>query len=276
MYLTHFKLQQYPFKLTPNTEFFCDLPTHQSALNVLLLGLNSGEGFIKIIGEVGSGKTLLCRKLLNSLDEKFISAYIPNPDLEPMELRKTFAHELGIKVTDRMGQNKLRQLLLEKLLAIKAENRRVVLIVDEAQALYDESLEALRLLTNYETETDNLLQIVLFGQPELNARLAQHRFRQFNQRITFSYLLGPLNKKELKDYLAHRLSTAGSDCAVFSKKACRMLYKASGGTPRIINIIGHKSLLAAYGLGHRRVKYKAMRQAIKDSHEIVPRRVRIL
>jgi MSHA biogenesis protein MshM len=269
MYLDYFQLTKPPFSLTPNTAFYCDLPNHQAALNVLLFSLNSGEGFIKIIGEVGSGKTLLCRKLLNALGDNCITAYIPNPDLNSNGLRKALMNELGIESAQHDDQTTILALLNEKLTTLHAEGKQVVVIVDEAQALPDQSLETLRLLSNLETESEKLLQIVLFAQPELTFRLKQHKLRQLNQRITFSYYLNPLAPTDLDAYLCHRLTIAGyTKGSLFDAKAQKMLYKASQGIPRIINILCHKALLAAYGQGQRRVGRKAMLRAIKDSQDL--------
>jgi MSHA biogenesis protein MshM len=269
MYLEHFNLQKPPFSLTPNTQFFCNLPGHQEALNVLLFSINSGEGFMKITGEVGSGKTLLCRKLLSELDSSFITAYIPNPDLDADGVRRSFAKELKIRGVSTISQVDLVDLIYKKLVKLRKDGKHVVLIVDEAQALPDKSLEALRLLTNLETESEKLLQIVLFGQPELDLRLSQHNFRQLNQRITFSHKLLPLGRSDMQEYLCHRLVTAGhTKGSMFDKKSCDMLFQVSGGTPRIINILCHKAMLSAYGRGDKMIGKKAMLAAINDSSEL--------
>ena len=270
MYLEHFNITQLPFTLTPNTDFYCSLPGSQMALNVLLFGVQSGEGFIKIVGEVGSGKTLLCRKLLNSLDENYHTAYIPNPDLSPAGLRRMLAQELGVEVHARISSQEALELITRRLVELRAQGKNVALIIDEAQALPDESLEALRLLTNLETEKEKLLQIVLFGQPELDHRLNRHHFRQLKQRITFSYYLQPVKWAELNSYICHRLAVAGyTRGSIFSKRATRLLFKKSQGTPRLINILCHKAMLAAYGRGELVVSYKAMRQATQDTESIV-------
>ncbi len=270
MYLEHFKLTTLPFTLTPNTDFYCDLPGHQAALNVLLVSLNSGEGFIKIVGEVGSGKTLLCRKLLNSLDEdQYVTAFIPNPDLTPKGLRKLLAHELGIDIENYYDQNHILDLINEQLLEFNRQGKRAVLLLDEAQALSDECLEAVRLLTNLETESTKLLQVVLFGQPELDERLNKPSLRQLKQRICFSYNLQPIKRTELEDYIQHRLTKAGHTYGtLFTKKACNLLFKSSRGLPRVINILCHKALMVAYGRGQRKIDHKAMQLAIKDTEDV--------
>ncbi len=266
MYLEHFKLKSAPFSLTPNTEFYCELPSHKEALNVLQISLKSGEGFIKIVGEVGTGKTLLCRLLLNALGDKYVTAYIPNPDLNPDSLRVAFAKEIGIDVDSDICQHSLVDSINQRLLEIHKEGRFVVLLVDEAQALPENCLEAIRLLTNLETEEKKLLQVVLFGQPELDVKLNANSLRQLKQRITFSYRLKPLKPNELDAYLCHRLAKAGYTYGVmFSRKAKKLLYKASGGLPRLVNILCHKALLVAYGRGEGRVNHKAILRAIIDT-----------
>lgn len=270
MYLEHFGLQEKPFSLTPNTHYYCDASSSQEAYNTLMFAIRSGEGFIKIVGEVGTGKTLLCRKLLNSVDEDFITAYIPNPSLNPHNLMKALAQELGIQVPNHSDINHTQNLIKQALLDYNEHDKKVLFIIDEAQALSDESLEMLRLLSNLETESSKLLQIILFGQPELNERLSQYQFRQLNQRIVFSCQLSPLNREELDAYINHRLSVAGNTLGnLFTKKAKDYLYKYSGGKPRIINILAHKALLLAYGKGRYEVSHRDIADAAKDSHDIV-------
>ncbi|MBU1558774.1 MAG: AAA family ATPase [Pseudomonadota bacterium] len=266
MYLAHFKFDAHPFTLTPNTKFFCDLPTYQEALNTILMSLAQGEGFIKIVGEVGSGKTLLCRLLLDRLQGNTVSAYLPNPDLNGREIYKALASELGLSFPEDADKAQLMRLVNAELISLYQAGKRVVLIVDEAQVLSFESYETIRLLSNIETESDKLLQIVLFGQPELDVQLNQPRLRQLKQRITFSYHLRPLSRDELDAYLSHRLSTAGYTWGdLFSKSARSLLYKSSQGIPRLINILAHKALLSAYGRKKTAVKVKEMKLAIRDT-----------
>lgn len=270
MYLEHFKLQQAPFSLTPNTDFYCELPTHQDALAVLLLSLKEGEGFIKIVGEVGTGKTLICRMLLNQLSCEYVVAYIPNPDLDSDGLRRAVAYELGIKNNQSASSHELLEMINQRLKQFHKEGKKPVLIIDEAQALPDECLEAVRLLTNLETEAKKLLQVVLFGQPELDLKLRQSRLRQLRQRITFSYNLKPLAKKQLDAYLCHRLAKAGYTYgSLFTGSAKKKLFEASGGLPRLLNVLCHKSLLVAYGRGQRVVDKKSMKRAIKDTENVI-------
>ncbi|MDX2369722.1 MAG: AAA family ATPase [Colwellia sp.] len=270
MYLYHFGLTELPFTLTPNTSFFLALEPHDEALAVLMTALKTGEGFIKVIGEVGTGKTLLCRKLLNEIPEHFVTAYIPNPYLNPDELRRAVAIELGVKQAQRMSAQLLTQRIQNRLLELHAKGHSVVLILDEAQALPEQSLEALRLFTNLETETRKLLQVVLFAQPELDQRLAQTEFRQLRQRITFSYQLRAMKAEEVQQYIQHRLQVAGyKGATLFSDSLCKKITKASQGIPRLVNILCHKMLMLSYGQGTYQMTRKQLAAAIKDTESII-------
>jgi MSHA biogenesis protein MshM len=269
MYLYHFGFTELPFTLTPNTNFFLALEPHNEALAVLMTALKTGEGFIKVIGEVGTGKTLLCRKLLNEIPEHFVTAYIPNPYLNPDELRRAVAIELGVKQAQRMSVQLLTQRIQNRLLELHAKGHSVVLILDEAQALPEQSLEALRLFTNLETETRKLLQVVLFAQPELDQRLSQTEFRQLRQRITFSYQLRAMKAEEVQQYIQHRLHVAGyKGAALFSTKLCKKITKASNGIPRLVNVLCHKMLMLTYGQGNYLMTTKQLAAAIKDTEGI--------
>lgn len=266
MYLAHFGLQELPFGITPDTSFAYACASHQEALNTLLVAVKNGEGFIKITGEVGTGKTLLCRKFLATLDDTFVSAYIPNPYLEPRTLLLALAEELGVTLAKEDDQHHLIKGLTQALLRFAGEGKSVVLCLDEAQAMPIESLEALRLLTNLETEKRKLLQVVLFGQPELDAKLAADSVRQLRQRITFQYRLGELGREELDYYLAHRLRVAGyRGNRLITQPAVRALHRASGGIPRLVNVLSHKSMLLAFGEGAQQVTPPHVRAAAGDT-----------
>jgi MSHA biogenesis protein MshM len=266
MYLYHFGLTELPFTLTPNTAFYVGLEPHDEALAVLLTALKTGEGFIKVVGEVGTGKTLLCRKLLNEIPEHFVTAYIPNPYLKPDELRRAVAVELGVKQAQRMSVQLLTQRIQQRLLELHSEGRSVVLILDEAQALPEESLEALRLFTNLETETRKLLQVVLFAQPELDERLATTKFRQLKQRITFSYRLRPMTTLEVQRYIQHRMQVAGyKGATLFSSALAKKVAKVSQGIPRLVNVLCHKMLMLSYGQGQYQLTNQHLSAAIKDT-----------
>jgi MSHA biogenesis protein MshM len=268
MYLYHFGLTELPFTLTPNTNFFLGLQPHNEALAVLLTALKTGEGFIKVIGEVGTGKTLLCRKLLNEIPDHFITAYIPNPYLTPDELRRAVASELGVKQALRMNVQLLTQRIQERLLALHQQGHSVVLILDEAQALPEKSLEALRLFTNLETETRKLLQVVLFAQPELDQRLNEEHFRQLRQRITFSYQLRAMTGVEVDQYINHRMRVAGyKGATLFPQPFGNKIAKASKGIPRLVNVLCHKMLMLAYGQGQYKITKQHLNAAIADTQD---------
>ena len=278
MYLNHFGLQEAPFGLTPNTGFYYGLPPHEEALQVLNWALAQGEGFIKVTGEVGTGKTLLCRKLLSELgsEERPVRlAWLPNPHLNPAELRIALALELGLAVRDQ-SELDLTDRIHRHLIALHQQGSRVVVLIDEAQALPDETLEAIRLFGNLETESSKLLQIVLFGQPELDARLAKPHLRQLRQRIGFSYCLRALRFDETRAYLEHRLQISGYRGApLFGGRALRQLWRASRGIPRLINILAQKCLMLAYGQGARQIDSRLVRLAVRDTDDarrLVPRR----
>lgn len=266
MYLYHYGIKELPFTLTPNTSYFFGLPSHKEAIQVLLTALSTGEGFIKVTGEVGTGKTLICRKLLNELPDYFVAAYIPNPYLTPVELRRAVANELNVVLTDHADQQEFTQRIQQRLIQIHQENKGVVLIIDEAQALPVESIEALRLITNLETESRKLLQVVLFGQPELNEKLALPELRQLRQRVTFSYSLQLMDVDQVYQYVKHRMNVAGyRGEELFNRKCCKLLFKASKGTPRIVNVLCHKSLMLAYGEGSQKITPAQVKLSIKDT-----------
>ena len=266
MYEAHFGFRNPPFGLTPDTRFYYSQASHQEALNTLLFALRSGDGFLKVTGEIGLGKTLLCRQLLNALGERFVTAYVPNPAVTPRALFQTVAEELGCTVQHAARPEQSLKAINQQLVANAQRQLRSVLIVDEAQALSDETLEAIRLLTNLETETSKLLQVVLFGQPELDQRLAQPHLRQLLQRITFSHRLRPLDHGEFRSYIRHRLDVAGvQKPGLFSDSALGILFRASRGTPRLINILCHKALLAAFGPGHDSVSRAHALAAVQDT-----------
>ncbi len=266
MYLKHFGLAELPFGITPDTSFTYLVQYHQEALNTLLLALADGEGFVKITGEVGTGKTLLCRRLLQTLDDSWVTAYLPNPNFDANTLFLALAEELGVRDAAELDQYHLVRRINHTLLGHARAKKRVVVCIDEAQAMPLETLEALRLLSNLETEKRKLLQIVLFGQPELDEKLRRPEVRQLLQRIAFHYQLGSLKKSEIGNYVAHRLRVAGYlGEGLFSGSALRALHRASGGTPRLINILAHKSLMSVFGEGRQMVKVRHVRAARNDT-----------
>jgi len=266
MYESHFGLQEAPFALTPNTRYFLRARSHSDALELLLVALREREGFIKITGEVGTGKTLLCRLLLNELEHSAHTAYIPNPHLTPDTLYQAVAEELGVNVAGCANTHQVLKALNKRLIALATEQRRAVLVIDEAQTMPEETIEALRLLTNLETESTRLLQVVLFGQPELDELLQRQSLRQLQQRIVFQYRLAPLDKVSVAQYLRHRLAQAGYNGGdLFTPPALRLIARSSAGIPRLVNIIAHKALLSAWGQGDRQVRRWHVTQAIRDT-----------
>jgi MSHA biogenesis protein MshM len=271
MYLQHFGLEESPFSLTPDPGFFFNYAGHQQAFNVLLVALQSGEGFIKISGEVGTGKTLLCRKLLAALDDEYQTAYLPNPLLSPFELHQALAEELGIDVPEGMTMHDLVKRITARLVDLHKADKKAVLCIDEAQAMARDSLEALRLLSNLETEKAKLLQIVVFAQPEIDALLERPDLRQLRQRITFSYSLPPLDSAGVAGYVAHRLLIAGYQGGnLFRPAALEAVHRASRGIPRLVNILSHKALMAAYGQGHKAIDLAQIESAISDTEDATP------
>jgi len=256
-----------PFGLTPDTSFAYATRTHQEALNTLLVAVKNGEGFLKITGEVGTGKTLLCRRFLAAIDQNHVSAYIPNPYLEPRTLLFALAAELrlGVQLRDA-DQHLLLKEITRGLLNLARQGKTVVVCLDEAQAMPIETLEALRLLTNLETEKRKLLQVVLFGQPELDRKLEGKSVRQLKQRITFQHHLTPLAPDEVEQYLAHRLRIAGfRGDRLFTPSAARLVHRRSGGLPRLINVIAHKAMLLAFSEGVHVVRNEHVGQAVADT-----------
>lgn len=266
MYLQHFRLRELPFTLTPDTAFFMERAGYLDGLNVLLVALRSGEGFVKVVGEVGTGKTLLCRRLINALGVEFRCAYLPNPYLSPASLLLSVVEELGIGLPTPCTQHQLLRRLNAALLQFAAAGTRVVVCLDEAQAVPLQTLEVLRLLTNLETEKRKLVQVVLFGQPELDGVLDKPSIRQLRQRISFSYELLPLNRDSVEVYLAHRLAVAGYEgVRLFNRRAVDVIARGSLGVPRLINILAHKSLMAAYGQGAGTVERRHAQLAVDDT-----------
>ncbi|MFZ6673603.1 ExeA family protein [Undibacterium sp. Xuan67W] len=264
MYKSHFGLREVPFSITPDTSYFFLFATFQAALNTLLIAAKNGEGFIKITGEVGTGKTMLCRKFMAVLGPDFFTAYIPNPLLDSASLMRAVADELGAPANQDPHQ--LLKSINHRLLDLARQGKRVLLCIDEAQALPLETMEALRLLSNLETEKRKLLQIVLFGQPELDVKLARNDIRQLAQRITFHYHLSPLNRQEIQTYIAHRLAVAGCQRNnLFTPVALSTLFLCSRGIPRLLNILANKALMLSFGAGKQQVGLRQVLLAANDT-----------
>lgn len=275
MYLGHFSLREAPFSITPDTDFFYPHEGVQASLNMLLVALRSGEGFVKVVGDLGCGKTVLCRQLLKTLQGECVTAYIPNPDMGPDDLLMALIKELDVEVAPPYSRHKVLNALHNCLLQHAQEGRRVVVCIDEAQAIPIRTVESIRLLSNLETEKRKLLQLVLLGQPELDDKLALPEIRQLLQRITFSEYLGPMQQGRIGVYLQHRMAIAArdenTDTHVFESSAAVSIARASGGVPRLINILAHKCLMLAYGEGVHRVTAAHVRLAVKDTPGVLVR-----
>lgn len=273
MYEGHFSLREAPFSITPDTDFFYPHEGAQAALNTLLVALRSGEGFLKIVGEVGCGKTLLCRQLLKTMQGECVTAYIPNPDMGPNDLLMALAQELAVVLPLPLNRHALLQALQATLVAHHQAGRRVVVCIDEAQAIPMRTVESLRLLSNLETEKRKLLQLVLLGQPELDVKLAHPEIRQLLQRITFSEHLGPMLPARVPVYLEHRLGRAAlgphTDVHVFEPSAAQAIAHWSRGVPRLVNVLAHKCLMLAYGEDVHRVTVAHVTLAAQDTQGIV-------
>ena len=275
MYLQYFGLNEAPFSITPDPAFVYLSEAHREALAHLMYGVGQGGagGFVQLTGEVGTGKTTLCRCLLEQVPDDCQVALVLNPLMTPRELLATICEELGIDTTGRADSSKaLVDALNAHLMEQHAAGRRVVIIIDEAQNLSPEALEQVRLLTNLETAKHKLLQMVLLGQPELRRLLQRQDLRQLAQRITARYHLVPLSQEETRAYVLHRMQVAGSPRNPFRKSALRALYRRSGGVPRLINIIADRALAAAYA---REAGYVNAHMVSIAANEVQPSEERI-
>lgn len=267
MYEYFYRLEERPFAITPNPRFVYLSQRHQDALAHLLYGVGTGGsgGFVQLTGEVGTGKTTLCRLVLEQVPANTRVALILNPTYSPPELLRAICAELEVTMPERSDSlQALQEALNRYLLEAHAAGARVVLIVDEAQNMSRESLEQIRLLTNLETATDKLLQILLLGQPELRSLLARPELRQLAQRITARYHLDPLNREETAQYVRHRLSVAGAPRCPFTADALKALFEVSDGVPRLINIIADRALMAGYAEERDRIDARLVRAAARE------------
>ena len=235
---------------------------------MLLVALRSGEGFVSIVGEVGTGKTLLCRALLRGLGDEFTTAYVPHPPRTPEGIELALAEELGLDLSEHADPARLHGRIGRRLLELSASGKRLVLLVDEAHTLPSECLEAVRLLSNLETETAKLVQIVLVGQPELEAVLSRPALRQLRQRIAFSYRLRPLDRFRLEGYVQRRLRVADCSRELFGARALDVVWRNTRGVPRLVNIVCHKALLDAFGRGDAAVDSGHVRRAVADTESL--------
>lgn len=264
MYLKHYGFREPPFNITPDPKFLFFASHHREAYDHLIYGIAHRKGFIALTGEVGSGKTTICRAVLSALARNVRTALILNPGLTETQLLRAILHDFGLtaKGRDRLGYiETLNTFLLEQLTL----GHNVALIIDEAQDLTTDVLEQVRLLSNLETDQHKLLQIVLCGQPELEQRLATSELRQLRQRITVRYHLFPLTEDEVRQYIDHRLKTAGwTGGVLFQPAAVRRIYRFSGGIPRLINAICDVALLAGYAAGEQDVNENCVKKGIQQ------------
>lgn len=266
MYYAHFGLKEPPFKITPNTEHFYHGSNRGAVLDALIYAITSGEGIVKVVGEVGSGKTMLCRMLQNMLPEQVECVYLANPSVAPEDILHAIAFELGVKLPKNADKLKVMQVLQSYLLTRHEAGKQVVIFVEEAQGMPLATLEEIRLLSNLETKHHKLLQMVLFGQPELDGNLNQTQIRQLRERITHSFNLTPLRPKEVGEYLIFRLRAAGYfGPHLFSDKAISLIANAAEGLIRRVNILADKALLAAFADNLYLVTPKHVKAAIADS-----------
>ena len=264
VYQDFFGFSEKPFDLTPDPKYLYLSPKHKEVLAHLVYGLQENNGFLKIIGEVGTGKTIICRSFLKELHADFSIAYVFNPCINELELLQTINAELGLP-SEYESRKKLMDTLNTFLLEERKKGNRVVVIIDEAQDLQPMVLEQLRLLSNLETETEKLIQIVLIGQPELDKVLSQVGLRQLRQRITISWELLPLNLEETRGYIQHRLNVAlGKGKVKFQRPAGDLIYRYAHGIPRMINVVTDRSLLIAYTMNSKKITAKVVRLAVKD------------
>jgi len=264
VYLEYYGLRQAPFDITPNPRFLFHSRKHREAFNHLLYGIRERKGFVQLTGEVGAGKTTLCRALLEKLDGHFSTALILNPVLNPEELMKAVATEFGLNVK---GRDRLETIAaIGEFLLKQIENgKETVLIIDEAQNLTEDLLEQIRLISNIETDDRKLLQIVLLGQPELRDRLNSPHLKQLRQRITVRYHLAALSRFEAAQYVQHRLEVSGAKgVPFFTQPALWRVFNYSRGIPRLVNAVCDKALLAGYVEKSDRITYRMVGRAIRE------------
>ncbi|KTD24732.1 cell division control protein 6 [Legionella lansingensis] len=270
MYLDFFNLKEFPFNQCSSTDYYYGFENHQDSMDVLLVGLQVNDGIIKITGDTGTGKSLLCRIFIEKIYKDFYPVYLSNPYITDFELLQAIAAELQISQNDVHQKNTLSKLIHDKALELQKENKKLVLIFDEAQCLSVENLEVIRILSNLEHNNSKLCQIILIGGLELDDKLKS--LNHFLQRISFSCKLRPIKQKDLNNYLFHRLTMAskpGKNHGItITPKASKLLYKKTRGIPRLINIVFHKALMLAYSRGENDITKKIISKAIEDTEVI--------
>lgn len=264
MYLNFFGLQDKPFSIAPDPKFLFMTDQHREALAHLLFGVGDEGGFVLLTGEIGTGKTTVCRRLLAQLGVNVNVAFIVNPRLSACELLQTICDEFQIDYIENASIKTLVDLINKFLLSSYSEGNNTILIIDEAQNLSDDVLEQLRLLTNLETNEKKLLQLILLGQPELNKKLEQYNLRQLAQRVTARFHLKSLSENQMISYIKHRLYVAGFRGNIFEDTAFKYIFKQSRGVPRLVNVICDRALLGAYTKDQITVSQKIIKDACKE------------
>lgn len=266
MYLEYFGLDKSPFRITPDTHLFFNGCDRGAVLQTLCYAIEQGEGIMKIVGEVGVGKTMLCRMLTSTLNDGIDWVYLAHPSLSPEHTLHAIAYELGLSIDKDAEKLSVMRQLHDTLLERHLQGRRVVVVVEEAQGMPIDTLEEIRLLSNLETEEQKLLQIVLFGQPELDDNLGQEHIRQLRERITVSVYLSPFNSNDIHEYLNFRMRAVGyKGLDLFTPKIAKAISRCSGGLTRRINIIADKILIIAYTQNRNHIKISDVKEAAQDS-----------
>ena len=269
MYYDYFGLKQPPFRITPDTNLFFPGGERGAVLEALIFAVGNGEGIIKVVGEVGSGKTMLCRMLQKELPASVEIVYLANPSLSPENILQAIAFELKLAVTAATSKLEAMRQIQDYLIERHAQNQQVVVFVEEAQGMPLATLEEIRLLSNLETNQNKLLQIILFGQPELDLKIARPEIRQLKERITYSFLLNPFKTDDIREYVNSRLRSCGYRAGeLFSDSAFRAISRYSNGLVRRVNILADKAMLAAYAGNTNSISAKHVRQAARDSEFI--------
>lgn len=265
MYTNFYNLKENPFNVTSDPNFLFMSKAHKEALSFLIYGIQQRKGFLEITGEIGTGKTTLCKALLNKLDKKIKTALVINPDLSELQLLESIAEDFGIEIPKKSTKLMIFRLLNKFLIHQLYLGNNVVLIIDEAQNLKSSLLEQIRLLSNLETEKEKLIQIALVGQPQLRDKLNSPSLTQLRQRISVRYHIMPLQKEEIRDYIQHRLSVAGSNGQInFLDEAMDEIYKFSEGVPRLINMVCDRALLFGFVLENKNINLDIVKRGIAE------------
>ncbi|MCW8894080.1 MAG: AAA family ATPase, partial [Deltaproteobacteria bacterium] len=268
MYIEYFGLNEKPFSIAPDPRYLYMSESHQEALAYLLYGLQTEGGFVLLTGEIGTGKTTLCKCMFQQAPAEINFAFIINPKVTALELLETVCDELLIKKTEHLSKKNMIDSINKYLLQINEQGQKTVIVIDEAQNLTGDVLEQLRLLTNLETSRHKLLQIILLGQPELRELIRKPELSQLSQRITARYHLGPLSKEDTALYILHRVNVAGGEKALFTAGAIQLIYRLTGGVPRLINLLCDRALLGAYTELEDQVTRRIVKQASKETFDL--------